>query len=254
MPEIRPARSMVASALARKQRSGASRRTTDSGSPGSSDRGSWLTYVHAPPRDPTCAGSQAGSTRHSNGGRSTSTGSAPATTPAPTGSTPTSSPPAPTASAPAIRRHHARHAHGGEGSRRRPFRGLDRHRMDSGSDSARGGTLGFGLVRYLRRRRDDGPMAGRRVDPVAPVQPQAPTVVDNAPGNGGRDRQGRPPQRRCDRRPRRWAGQERARRTPRNDWRYHASAHRYQRRIRPRGAARGETRPGRCGGRLPPRR
>ena len=44
--------------------------------------------------------------------------------------------------------------------------------------------LGVGLLGYLRRRRDDGPMAPRRVDPVAPVQPEAATVVDNAPGDG----------------------------------------------------------------------
>jgi len=136
-------------------------------------------HEHATAR-PVARGKRAGSARHSNAGRSTSAGSPPATTPAPTASTPTSSPPAPTASAPAITpattpaTHTATKTHGAG---------------QSAGSIGIGWILGLivlaaglcvGLVRHLRRRRDDGLMAGRQFDPVAPVQPQAATVADNA--------------------------------------------------------------------------
>jgi peptidoglycan hydrolase-like protein with peptidoglycan-binding domain len=118
-------------------------------------------------------GKHAGSTRHSNGGRSTSTVSAPAATPAPTASTPTSSTPAtPPAAHTAARTHGAGHSASSIGIGW--ILGL----------IVLAAGLGVGLLRYLRRRRDDGPMAPRHVDPVAPVQPEAATVVDNAPGDG----------------------------------------------------------------------
>ena len=120
---------------------------------------------------PVARGKHAGSTRHSKAARSTSTGSPPATTPAPTASAPTSSPPATTQAT-----HTATKTHGAG---------------QSAGSLGIGWILGLialaaglcvGSIQYLRRRRDDGPMARRQIDPVAPVRPRAAAAADNAAG------------------------------------------------------------------------
>ena len=154
-------------------------------------------------------GKHTAAARHSNSGRSTGAGSAPATTPAPTATTPTSSAPAttpaptattPTSSAPATTPAPTATTPTSSAPATTPTPAPAAHTSakTQGAGHSAGSIgivwilglivlvagLGVGLVRYLRRRRDDGPMAAHQFDPVAPVQPQAATVLDEAADNG----------------------------------------------------------------------